>query len=81
MNNSRFNPTPSARESTIQTNPVARAIGNKKSRKIAISAFCAQCMGCNEHHLEPGFRKDIANCTSRKCALWNFRPYQNRAKG
>ena len=71
-----LNPTANVLQAISGQNPVRRAIGNKTSRRDAINAFCAQCMGCNEEYLEPGFREEIRKCTSRKCALWFFRPYQ-----
>jgi len=71
-----LNPTANVLQAIPDQNPVRRAIGNKTSRRDAINAFRAQCMGCDEDYLEPGFRTEIRNCTSRKCALWHFRPYQ-----
>ncbi len=36
----------------------------------AIKAFCNECVG--------GIREDIRNCTSQKCPLWIYRPYQTK---
>ena len=66
----------SAPESTITTNPVVRNLGNRKSLRTAINAFCAHCMGCTEDHREEGFIADIHHCTSVKCPLRHFRPYK-----
>ena len=68
-------------DSTIPTkaihNPVVKNIGNTGSRKLAISAMCAHCMGCTEGHLESGFREEIRMCSAQKCPLWLFRPFQS----
>ena len=69
-------------ESTISTrpihNPYVRNIGNSTSLRRALDAMCAHCMGCTEDHLEPGFRHDIRDCSSKTCPLWRFRPYQKK---
>jgi hypothetical protein len=49
------------------------------TRAKAIKAMCAACMGCTRDDIEPGFRRLIRECTSVKCPLHQFRPYQ--AKG
>lgn len=56
-----------------ERNPIVRNI-IKPTRGNAIKAFCAQCMGCNENHVEPGWREEVKNCTATKCALYTFRP-------
>ena len=48
----------------------------KTSRKLAINANCANCMGCTAEYSEPGYRALIADCTSKDCSLYTFRPYQ-----
>ena len=56
----------------------------KPTRKTAINAFCAYCMGCTaveqnagqEDHLEVGFRTEIRHCSSLACPLFDYRPYQ-----
>lgn len=69
-------------------NPVSRFFAllekGKNSRKAAIFAKCAECVGCTakeqgkgeEDWVEPGFRKLIAECTAHGCPLWLYRPYQ-----
>lgn len=58
------------------SNPIEKFIVKNGSRTAAINAMCAQCVGCTENHLEPGFRTTIKECTSPKCALYKFRPYK-----
>ena len=48
----------------------------KTSRKLAINAMCANCMGCTSAYSEPGYRALIADCSSGECPLYEFRPYQ-----
>ena len=55
-------------------NPVLRA-QNKPTRKNAINAMCAYCVGCTESDLEAGFRQLIKDCSSYRCPLHNYRPY------
>lgn len=55
-------------------NPIARA-QNKPTRKNAINAMCAHCMGCTETHLERGFKQLIGECGSHNCPLHPYRPY------
>lgn len=68
-------------------NPVRRhfdlAAAGKATRKSAIHAMCAHCMGCTAKeqgygpdHIEPGFREQIRNCSSGGCTLMQYRPYQ-----
>lgn len=58
-----------------ETNPV-RKFQENPTRSKAIHAMCATCMGCTEQAIEPGFRGMIRDCTSVKCPLHSFRPYQ-----
>ena len=59
-------------------NPVERFFALTPSRKRAIEAMCASCMGCTKDHLEEGFKKEISNCTAPQCPLHALRPYQVR---
>lgn len=60
-----------------ETNPVAKfANAEKQTRSLAIAAKCAECVGCTENHVEPGFRASVKECTSFQCPLYNFRPYK-----
>ena len=45
-------------------NPVERVFALPPSRKRAIEAMCASCMGCTNNPLECGFKKGIRNCTA-----------------
>ena len=56
-------------------NPLARSINAPRSRKLAITAACAHCMGCTVDHEEPGWRKTVKECSSYSCPLWRFRPF------
>lgn len=72
----------------IETNPVKRNLA-KTTRKRAIDAACAHCMGCTAagqgsgavDHLEPGFREAIRNCTATGCPLHVWRPYRKKSGG
>jgi len=57
-------------------NPVKRFFALPPSRKRAIEAMCASCMGCTEDHLEEGFKSEIRNCSAQRCPLHVHRPYQ-----
>jgi len=57
-------------------NPVKRFFALPPSRKRAIEAKCAECMGCTEDHLEEEFKREIRNCTAPHCPLYPLRPYQ-----
>jgi hypothetical protein len=59
-------------------NPILKALKHPNSRAAAIAAKCADCVGCNLNHLEPGFRKSIAECEQDHCSLHQFRPYTNK---
>ena len=55
-------------------NPILRG-QRKPTRKNAIHAMCAHCVGCTETHLERGFKQEISACTSYGCPLYGYRPY------
>jgi len=57
-------------------NPVARSLALPPSRKRAIDAKCAECMGCTKDHLEEGYKSEIRNCSAQDCSLYSFRPYK-----
>ena len=59
-------------------NPILRYMENPTSRKAAIDAKCAECVGCTPDHLEKGFKESISSCSSSSysCLLHGFRPYQ-----
>lgn len=54
------------------TNPLLKYM-QKPTRGQAIK-------GCTVDRIEPGFRSDIRDCTSRSCPLWPSRPYQQKAE-
>lgn len=68
-----------------EDNPIKRYYA-KPTRKMAINAKCASCVGVTaveqgngqEDHLEKGFRHEIKHCTSPACPLFDFRPYQDK---
>ena len=41
-----------------------------KSRRLAIKAFCFECMGYD--------RAAIRNCTAPACPLWEVRPFKGK---
>ena len=43
------------------------------TRQKAIEAFCYDCMGAGQ---DSDWKKAIRHCTSPKCSLFTFRPYQ-----
>ncbi len=57
-------------------NPLARFDPLRDGRKAAIDAMCAACVGCTPEEAEPGFKRAVMECTSKKCPLWTFRPFQ-----
>ncbi|WP_191621423.1 hypothetical protein [Marinihelvus fidelis] len=77
-------------DQTREDNPVSRNLAlisqGKRSMRAAINAMCAHCVGCTasdqgeafEDWIEPGFRKEIRQCSAFHCALWVFRPFQRK---
>lgn len=57
-------------------NPLARFDPLRDGRKAAIDAMCAACMGCTPQWSEPGFKRAVIECSSKRCPLWTFRPFQ-----
>jgi len=57
-------------------NLVERFFSLVPSRKRAIDAKCAECMGCTKDHLEEGYKNEIRNCSALTCSLYLFRPYK-----
>ena len=60
------------------SNPVSRFLSLPTSRKRAIDAMCAHCMGCTENTIEIGFKYNIKSCQTKTCPLHTFRPYQDK---
>ena len=68
-----------------EMNPIKRYYA-KPTRKSAINAMCAYCIGCTsveqgtgqEDHLEQGFRNEIKHCKSPACPLFRFRTFQTK---
>ena len=52
-------------------NPIERAKQNPQSMRLAINAFCYECMG-----FAKSWRNDVKKCPSVKCPLFGFRPYK-----
>lgn len=48
-----------------------RAMEGKASPRAAIKAACYRCMGFED------VRNQIAECSSRTCPLWEYRPYKS----
>ena len=62
-----------------RSNPFIRASRKSGSRKHAIFAMCAWCVGCTPEAEEPLWRRDISDCRATRCPLWRFRPFQREA--
>lgn len=60
-----------------EDNPIVR-YQRESTRKNAINAKCAECVGCTTVSLEKGFRESISACTSKECSLYGFRPYRSK---
>jgi len=58
-----------------ESNPIIR-FENNPTRKNAIAAKCAGCMGCTRTHQEVGYRVSISHCSDKDCPLHRFRPYR-----
>jgi hypothetical protein len=43
-----------------------------RSRRAAITLFCRECVGVGDG----GTARDIRECSSKDCALYQVRPYQ-----
>jgi len=56
--------------------PIERAKRNPTSLRLAITAKCWECLGGDD---TPNIRREIRECTSRKCPLYPVRPYQEAA--
>lgn len=69
---------PGGDKAAPEYNPIIKLKKNPTSLRKSINAFCAQCMGCTEAAVEPGFRNEIRDCTAKHCALWNVRPHQEK---
>lgn len=67
-------------EKVIITNPIVKN-KVKPTRKNAINAMCASCMGCTEEMAEAGFRNLIRECNSLECPLHAWRPYKTEKEG
>lgn len=50
---------------------------NSKSRKEAIFMMCFHCQGGDADVMpDPGWKREIRECTIKKCPLYKWRPYQ-----
>lgn len=56
--------------------PVEAAAAKPKSAKLAIAAFCYNCMGANSNR--PHVTKTmVRDCTAKDCALYPHRGWQH----
>jgi hypothetical protein len=46
-----------------------KATRGKASPRVAIKAFCLECVGWN--------RPEVARCTATACPLWMYRPWKS----
>lgn len=65
-----------AGEKIVVLNPIEKAAANPKSLRLAINGKCFDCVGAGH---DPNPRKEIGQCPSTDCPLWNVRPYQRYA--
>ena len=61
----------------VRLNPIERAAQNPSSLRLAITAKCCECLGGEDAR---NIRREIRECTSRKCPLYPVRPYQGRTE-
>ena len=52
-------------------NPTEKARQNPQSMRLAINAFCYECMG-----FAKSWRNYVKECPSKNCPLFGFRPYK-----
>lgn len=48
------------------------ALMEPKTRRLAIHSFCHECIYDPGH--DGGWRKQVEECTSKNCPLYDFRP-------
>lgn len=56
--------------------PIIKARANPGSLRLAINAKCCECMGGSN---EPGWRREVRECSSRTCPLYPVRPFRQSA--
>ena len=49
-----------------------KATRGKASPRVAIKAFCMECVGWN--------RTEVTKCTALACPLWMYRPFQREGR-
>lgn len=49
-----------------------KATRGKASPRVAIRAFCSECVGWN--------RQEVKRCTATACPLWTYRPFMEGGK-
>ena len=60
----------------MSQNPIIASENNPASRKLAIKAMCAHCVGVTREYEPLNWRKDVKGCTALgSCPLWQFRPF------
>lgn len=60
-------------ERTPQKTPLEKWQEDKKSLRKSCNAFCYQCMGGD---MGDNVKKEIKDCSSLDCALYEVRPYK-----
>ena len=68
-------PPTAAETQNKRPTPIDRHKRKPGSRKAAIDAFCWSCMGGDGNVSVP---RMVRECTSPGCALFGFRPYQEK---
>lgn len=56
----------------VRKTPVEKLAEHPNSYKAMVTAMCFVCMGENQ-----GWRKDVKECSSKKCPCYNGRPFQS----
>lgn len=54
-------------------NPIEKAADNPKSLRLAVNAFCWDCVGGDA---DPGPKQRVRDCAVQGCPLWSHRPWQ-----
>ena len=61
----------------VEHNLLKKHLASPSSRKLALHAFCFQCLGGTEDEMpDPGWRDFIRTCTDSSCAGYLHRPYR-----
>lgn len=66
-----------AGETVVVLDPIQKAAAHPTSLRKAINGKCWDCVGAGH---DPNPRKQIGQCPSTDCPLWNVRPHQKYAE-